>query len=225
MIADDAWIEWCRKFDELRDQMLDLHHSRRMWRTVQAMINAHQDLRSSGIVLYWLTQCYSAFQLIAVRKQTDPDKRSISLWQLLDLLARTPNIASREHFIAELKAEPLRARYLHLHAPAFEIFAEPGQPFVSRKIVGADRDRLTADVAKAKAVVNKLVAHHQDVAKFTDALPTITWGELDIAIDTIGELYTKYYSLRYPGQTLSNLEPDLPIGWDRIFETAWKPPD
>ncbi len=138
---------------------------------------------------------------------------------------KPPSIATRERFIDEVKANPLRAQYIHLHAPTFEIFAEPGQPFVSRAIVEADRDRLMEDAAKAKAVVDKLIAHHQDVAKLTVALPTITWGELDAAIDTIGELYTKYYRLRYPGQMLSNLEPDLPPGWDRIFETAWKRPD
>ena len=50
----------------------------------------------------------------------------------------------------------------------------------------------------------------------------ITWGELDTAINTIGELYKKYYKLRHPGEKLGNLEPDLPAGWDRIFDTAWK---
>ncbi len=50
----------------------------------------------------------------------------------------------------------------------------------------------------------------------------ITWGELDTAIDTVGELYKKYYNLRHPGEKLGNLEPDLPAGWDRLFDTAWK---
>jgi hypothetical protein len=50
----------------------------------------------------------------------------------------------------------------------------------------------------------------------------ITWGELDRAIDTVGDLYKKDYRLRHPGSTLGNLEPELPAGWDRMFATAWK---
>jgi hypothetical protein len=94
---------------------------------------------------------------------------------------------------------------------------------VDKSIVETDRDRLRAVAEAAKRVVDQSVAHQADVTNPGYQGPAlITWGELDTAIDVVGELYKKYYQLRYPGQMLGNLEPDLPPGWDRIFETAWK---
>jgi len=218
------WAGWCTRFDALKDEVLGLHHSRRVWRAVRAMIETNPGVQRSGIAEHWLTQCYSVAQLSGVRRQVDKRKDVVSLWRLLDQLARQPAMATRSWFIAELQSRPESARYVTRLAAEFDAFAGAGNPVTDRSVAEADRDRLWNVAQSAKHVVDQFVAHQTDATArpgYTGPA-LITWGELDTAIDTLGELYRKYYKLRHPGNTVGNLEPDLPAGWDRIFETAWK---
>ena len=222
-ITQSGWARWCSRFDALRDEVLGLHHSRRVWRAVRVMIETNPDVHRSGIAEHWLTECYSVAQLSAVRRQVDRRKDVVSLWRLLDELARKPTMATRSWFAAELQSRPESAPYATRLSAEFDTFAGTGASTVDKRTAEADRDRLWTAAEAAKLVVDQSVAHQTDVtgaARPGTAL--ITWGELDTAIDTVGELYKKYYRLRHPGQVLGNLEPDLPAGWDRIFESAWR---
>jgi hypothetical protein len=187
------------------------------------MIETNPNVNRSGIAEHWLTQCYSVAQLSGVRRQVDKRKDVVSLWRLLDELARQPAMATRSWFIAELKSRPGSVHYLTMLAAEFDTFAGAGNSILDKKVAEADRDRLWAVTQAAKSVVDQFVAHQADATSPGSSGPAlVTWGELDAAIDTVGELYRKYYRLRYPGAMLGNLEPDLPAGWDRIFESAWK---
>lgn len=221
--TEDNWAHWCTHFDALKDEVLGLHHSRRIWRAVRAMIETNPNVHRSGIAEHWLTQCYSVAQMAGVRRQVDRRADAVSLWRLLDQLARQPGIATRAWFVQELQARPQSAPYTATLGDGFDTFAGAGKPSVDKDVARADRDRLSNDAESAKRVVDQSVAHQADATRAGYAgVAIITWGELDTAINTIGELYKKYYKLRHPGEKLGNLEPDLPAGWDRIFDTAWK---
>lgn len=222
-ITQSGWVRWCSRFDALRDEVLGLHHSRRVWREVRFMIETNPDVHRSGIAEHWLTQCYSVAQLSAVRRQVDRRKDVLSLWRLLDELARKPTMVTRSWFAAELQSRPVSAPYVASLSAEFDKFAGHGGAILDRRTAEADRDRLWSVAEAAKLVVDQSVAHLTEVTgAMHSGTALITWGELDTAINTVGELYKKYYGLRYPGQVLGNLEPDLPPGWDRIFESAWK---
>lgn len=217
------WGQWCSQFDALHNEVLGLHHSRRMWRTVRSMIETNPAVRRSGIAEYWMNQSYSVCQLVAVRRQTDGRKGVVSLHRSLDHLARKPSMVTRAWFSQELESNPKSRPYAASLAAGFDDFADPGQAQVKASSVAADRDQLTAAADRAKQVVDESLAHLADPTRGGTGPPAITWGDLDIAVDTIGNLYKKYYRLSHPGAILGNLEPNLPPGWDRIFETAWKP--
>jgi hypothetical protein len=211
--VDEEWRSWCGRFDELHGSILDLFHSRRVWRTIRAAVEVRPDAERSGIVEHWLTRCYSTSQMTAIRRQLDKDRRAASLWRCLDLLEKKPGMATRGRF-----AEQLENRGAGSRVTEFDRFADPGKDYVSRHLVTEDAERLVAAGDIAKTIVNKVVAHHEyrpDVA-----LPEITWGEFDNAIEVVGDLYKKYWGLRHPGGVLSNLVPDLPSGWDRVFVTG-----
>jgi hypothetical protein len=217
------WADWCTRFDALQDEVLGLHHSRGVWRTIRYMIETNPVVQRSGIVEHWLTQCYSVTQLSGVRRQVDQRKDVVSLWRLLDQLARQPSIATRAWFVAQLQARPQSAPYAARLAAEFDAFTSKGSAVLDGSMAASDRDRLRTDAQAAKRVVDQFVAHQADVSRQGSAGPgLITWGELDRAIDTVGDLYKKYYRLRHPGNTLGNLEPELPAEWDRMFATAWK---
>jgi hypothetical protein len=52
-------------------------------------------------------------------------------------------------------------------------------------------------------------------------LGALTFGDLDLAIDAVGDLARKYYRLRHPGDTLWCITPQLPASWLTAFEHAW----
>lgn len=220
LVANNDWQRWCEQFDALHAPVLGLYHSRRVWRTVRAMIETNPAIQRSGIAEQWMTQCYSVCQLAAVRRQVDVRKDVVSLRRSLESLARKPSMATRTWFVSNLSTLAMQ------HpgpAAVFDEFSPGGLPCVEKNLILADRDRLVADAESAKIVVDDSIAHQADFTAGASVPAMITWGELDTAIDTIGELYRKYYRLRHPGQVLGNLVPDLPTGWDLIFEAAWKP--
>jgi hypothetical protein len=72
----------------MHDSILDLFHSRRIWRTIRAMIETNPDVHRSGIIEHWLTRCYTNSQMTAIRRHRD--RRTASLRRSLDLLAERP---------------------------------------------------------------------------------------------------------------------------------------
>jgi hypothetical protein len=213
---------WCGRFDALHDSILDLFHSRRVWRTIRAMIETNLELQRSGIVEHWLARCYTASQMTAIRRQLDRDRRAASLWRSLHLLAKRPALMTRSWFTAQMEARGTDPQYFASVAARFDRFADPGVDSVSTRLVIEDMERLVIAGDTARTIVNKVLAHHE--YRPGAASPEITWVEFDNAIDVVGGLYKKYYELRHPGSVLGNLTPDLPPGWDRMFDTAWKPP-
>jgi hypothetical protein len=208
--VDEEWRSWCDLFDELHSSILDLFHSRRVWQTIRATVEARPDVERSGVIEHWLTRCYSTSQMTAIRRQLDKDRRTASLWRCLDLLGKRPGMVTRGWF-----AEQLENRGAGSHVTEFDRFADPGQDYVSHRLVTKDAERLVTAGDTAKTIVNKVVAHHEyrpDVAP-----PEITWGDFDNAIEVVGDLYKKYWGLRHPGRGLSSLVPGLPSGWDRVL--------
>lgn len=210
-----AWQQWRTQFDHLQSEVMGLIVLRLVWRDIRAMIETNKAIKRSGFAENWLTQCYSVCQLVAVRRQVDSRKDVRSLRRSLDALARKPGMATRDWFVGELAQNP----YAHSLSRGFDVFAPGGQEHVDSALVEADRDRLVSRAENAKRIVDTSLAHLDPARR--EEPPTITWGEFDQAVDTIGELYQKYYALARPGERMS-LKPVVPTGWDRMFETAWK---
>ena len=60
---------------------------------------------------------------------------------------------------------------------------------------------------------NKALAHRDDPIKGGPPPPVITWADLDDAIDTVGRIHKKYFSLCHPAETLGILPPLISPGW------------
>jgi hypothetical protein len=80
----------------------------------------------------------------------------------------------------------------------------------------ADLETLTKGAAKVKRYVDQHVAH-------ADASPvgvTLTFAEVDAAIDGIGELFKKYSNLLTAGSYIE-LEAAIQHDWKAAFEVPW----
>lgn len=205
-----------------------MFHNRAVWRTILAMWDANPEVARGGFAERWVARCYTTTQLIAIRREADADARNnpSSLYRALKGLASNPRMATRlqyEGALASMETGDHIPEVFDDLAAGFNVFAAPGAPFVNSTLIKADLDRLADVSAKAATYATRILAHRTDFNESRPRPLPVTWGELDAAIDTIGELFSKYYRLRWPSMSLASVTPDVPLGWDRMFEAAWKP--
>jgi hypothetical protein len=227
MTREDEWRGWCARFDETHNVVILLFHNRAVWRTIREMIDTNPAVQRTGFAENWLARCYTTTQLVGIRRECDGDKGSIGLRRSLKHLASTPRIATRAWYRSELlrRTPDLTADDLAWRMAGFDDFAQPGAPFVDPALVNADIELLEAALENAETYTNKVIAHRDDIQGEAVKPVSATWGDLDGALNTVGQVHKKYYKLRHAGTVLWNVTP-LPQdhGWDRMFETAWKAP-
>jgi hypothetical protein len=215
--ADEAqWKKWGGDLERIIQETYRTHHYRQLYRGL-AEITQAANLPASAIfdafgVWYVTTQTSS------VRRQLDRTKGTVSLWRLLDDIARNPHVASRERHVAVWVANTPQPVADEAHAN-FDRFAG-----------GRDRDRIDAALVRAdlhqlKAVgevveryANEAVAH----TSIEETRTMLTYAELNAAIDQIGGLVKKYASL-LKATILLQLEPVIQHDWKSPFRQAWIP--
>lgn len=224
MTFEEQWQAWCARSDETHNGVVLLFHNRAVWRTIRKMIDTNPAVEQTGFAENWLARCYTTTQLVGIRRECDGDKDSIGLRRSLKHLSGTPRMATREWYRSELlsRTPGLTEDDLAWRMAGFDDFAGPGKAFIDARLVEEDIARLEAALEKAETYTNKVIAHRDDIRNTAPA--PITWGDLDSALNTVGEIHRKYFKLRHAGGILPVITP-IPqgFGWDKMFETAWKP--
>jgi hypothetical protein len=107
----------------------------------------------------------------------------------------------------------------------FDRFARSGAALIDPAPVTRDIGSLQAVIADVNAFTSKSLAHRDDkVGPDAPSAPTITWADLDAAIDKIGTIHKKYYTLAHPGEALGSLTPLQSLEWTQLCQAAWMPP-
>jgi hypothetical protein len=223
--AQDDWQRWCDDFDKLHNGILRLFHDRAIWRTILAMFDANPGVARGGFGEYWLGSCYTDSMLIGIRRETGDDARSIGILRSLSKLAGKPQIASRFWYEQEVRQrnQGRDAENLAELDSGFNIFAAPGQPFIDAARVRQDIATLKAVIKRVNDYTNKTIAHRADDPRGVPADSAVTWGELDAALDAVGNIYKKYYRLRHAGEAFGILTPLKSPACVQMFQTAWMP--
>ncbi len=225
MTTEDDWKRWCERFDRTHNGVIRLFHDRAIWRIILAMLEANKHVTRGGFGEYWLGSCYTASQLISIRRETGADSDSIGIRRSLNSLEGNPRVATRAWHRQQIVQRGHQGEDLDCLASGFNRFAAPGQPFIDPALVRQDITALQAVITRVNRYTNKTLAHRDDdISRGAPRAPDITWAELDAAIDAIGTIHKKYFSLRHPGESLWALTPLTPPGWIRLFGTAWMPP-
>lgn len=227
MTAQDDWQRWCDRFDKTHNGVIRLFHDRAIWRTILAMLDANPKVARGGLGEYWLGSCYTDSMFVGIRRETGADNGSIGIRRSLNGLASNPRMASRNWYEQEFRRRGHQGRdaweLAELDA-GFNIFAAPGRPFIDAERVKRDITTLDAVISRVNTYTTKTISHRDDTVLGAPTALAVTWGELDAALDAVGNIYKKYYRLRHPGEALGPLTPLKSPGWIQIFETAWMPP-
>jgi len=222
--AEDDWQRWCARFDQTEKGVLRLFHDRGIWRTILAMLDDNPEVHRGSFGEHWLGWCYTTTQLIAVRRECDDDDNSAGILRSLKALASTPRMATRSWYIQQINQREHGDLDPGQSDAGFNMFAAASAPFISAALVQQDIDSLSAVITKVNTFTTKNLAHRDDITSRVPA-PAVTWGELDSAIDAVGNIQKKYYRLRHPGESLGALTPLISPGWIQMFGAAWMRPE
>jgi hypothetical protein len=217
---DDLHAKWLKWLKQVQDETHTLWLYRDYYRGLAEMTQANDDIPPSTF-FDALGVWYAAAQMTGVRRQLDRDKRSVSLWRLLTDIADHPEVMRRERHVAlwledavddidrELRTAEANKNY--------DKFAGPGDDQIAPERTLEDRERLEHLAEPVTVFVNKRVAHSDE-----ENLPAApTYGELDAAVDELGELLKKYVSL-LEAAWLVEVAPVHQEPWERAFTVAWK---
>ncbi|KIQ63107.1 hypothetical protein TR51_30450 [Kitasatospora griseola] len=222
--ADDKWQKWCVQFDAAGTDIQTMFHNRHVWTTIEDMwVRTGGQIELNTIVQNWFIRNYVSTQCTGIRRECDEDSRTSSLARCLRRLIESPTMANRTRYEAVVMANPeIKDEHKASVIRGFDHFA------LTPETSCLDQDRIEADVAALHAAAmttryytNKIIAHRQ----FTDEKITLSWHDLNRALNTVGAVFKRYYRLRHPGSSLGNLGVDLPLGWEQPFRSAWCPED
>jgi len=177
----DTWTGW---IDTIHKDVTDLVIGWHIFWDVQGIIKRNPKIQKPSSFYGWLGMTYTAWGSMAVRRQLDND--SVSLKKLLDEIAKTPDILSRERYVSayattlmggseadapvESAAQGMQGGAYALSGAeaeeianrSFDEFAGRGGQHVRKDAIECDVSRLREVGEKIKTFADKKIAHLLD---------------------------------------------------------------
>jgi hypothetical protein len=193
--------------------VLGLHHNRNAYRTVGKIVDDNGTLPSS-LFFNYAQRTYATTQCAAIRRQAYPS-RVVSLASLFAEIADEPERMTRE-------------RYVALHEDPDPYFQELAKKTFTEKFAGDVWDHIDpaiveSDLAKLRGAAETIEKHTDRNIAHADrvgAKALATFGEIDTAIDVVGELFRKY-ALLLTAAGWATLEPVPQEDWLSVFRQPW----
>lgn len=169
MNDNQCFAKWDKWLEKIYIDIQRLLINRYIFREVQKIIEANPRIQIASSFYEWMGSVYANDAVIGVRRQVDPDKRSISFARLLAEIRDNPQVLSRSRFVALYKSNPSRGHR------DFDGFAGQGNAHVDPAKVDDDLDQLKQQTQNLKKYANRRVAHFDHRALKTPP----TFQELD----------------------------------------------
>jgi hypothetical protein len=208
-----SWWVWLST--HIRPEVYGMHLHRHVWQETQSVLRANPALPES----YWwdfLAETYAVTQTIALRRQVDTRRGTISLVRLLDRIARHARLVTRDYFLSHYGDDRRAVVLGEQHWE--ETFAGRVGDHLDSAIPRADLAALTAAVSEVKNYVDEHLAHRSEEAQ--PAQVTVTFEDVHAAIDAVGHAYRKYFGL-VSGATMLRLTPEIQGDWKAVFRQPW----
>jgi hypothetical protein len=218
MTDDERWGAWCADFDEVVREMTALFHTRWMWRTITDLL---EGVDQHVLVNNYLLRTYVGTVCTAVRREVDRDSRTTSLARCLTQLIESPYFATRSRYAALVREAATDLELIPRGVSAFDRFAPNGGQHVDPTVVQSSLDRLDSAAGPIRKYTNQVLAHRQRKSGEVDAV-SVSFPEINHALDELGAVTKEYWSLRHPGQILGNLTPITGLDFLHVFDVPWR---
>jgi len=176
------WKHW---IGQLANAITTVMVYREIWGMMAAAIDANPAIPRT-LAMDYLAGTYTQSQAVAVRRLVDLDPDVISLARLLDSIAAHPRLIARDWWIGQFEEIDRRAS-----AGVGRDLRRCGARLRRSANRGSDLSDLRAEADRVKTLVDKVLAHR--VENYSG--PMVTQSDLNAALDTIGQLFQKYYML------------------------------
>jgi hypothetical protein len=207
---------WLTILETVRKEIHEVHHHREIWDFFNTELPKQPDF---GIVHAALARWYVDSQAAAIRRIYEAkDKRSLGAL-LKSLEAHASELTRADylklwHQLSEPNGDE-HGVFRRMANDTFDGFAGPGGAHLDPQVVAADRERLKAAAHKVARWADENVAHIGRKGSVT-----VTFGELEEAIDLVGELLQRYYLL-LDGGSLMSVKPEIQEPWQTPFTKPW----
>lgn len=218
---DQQWLSWSKHFDAAEIEIFGLFHTRSMWRAITHVLET-SEVQQHAAVTNHLLRTYVSTVCSAIRREADSDSRTSSLARSLTRLIEAPKTITRDRFVG-LYAERFGLESSTEAMENFDSFAPHGGDVVDRHILQLDLVRLTEAAGSVKIYTDRVVAHRQRPELETVPI-SLTFGQIDHAIDELGEVTKHLYLLRHPGDSLGQVTPILDLSFLNMFKSSWLAP-
>jgi hypothetical protein len=187
----ELWRTWLGeepKNPSIYQDVVSIYAARAIWWGFNSIYGkAPEEARKDATFQQWIASNYYTSQAIGIRRQADVRTDVISLAALMKRVAAAPEVLSRERFSdARGRDEDASRDFDTLTGAVGLDHIDPASPI-------DDLERLRDGTESVRTWATKEVAHY-DPNKGTFEVG-LTYGDLHAAIDLIGELFKKYYSL------------------------------
>lgn len=213
----DKWVEWLgdgAKPGTISKDVVGMRAARRVWEGLQTIVGvAPDEAKKYGTFHSWANGNYIRSQGLAVRRQVEVRYDVVSLGRLLDGIAKSPNVISRNRYLAQL----------HPTTPDmgnefFDALVGPGAAAIDPATPLAHLEQLQQETARVKKWVDKEVAHYdRRTGQFSQQL---TFGDVHRGMDAIFRVKNHYNRLLLGSTTSGSVIMDP---WEAVFRVAWIP--
>lgn len=175
------------------------------------MIDANPNLQVPSAFYGWMRSVYVNDMTIAIRRQVDWDRRTISFVRLMQEIEDHPEVISRRRFVGKYQR-----RLKNMGHRTFERFARPGAEQIDPRVIRQHRKELVTAQRRLREFVNRYVAHQSRYRM--RRLPTHI--ELDSCVDLLERL-VKEYALLLEQVSLAQVVPAIQYDWKKPFRVPW----
>jgi hypothetical protein len=211
--ADFLFEKWSKWIDVLDAEILNLYSQRHVFQTVQAMLQNNPKLHvHPNTFNQWVAFWYSSSMSVAVRKQADRNRDSISYRRLLEGIKANPSVLSRDRlkrlYVSDIYTEGDANLWLD------QVFGV-GRAHIDFNVVNQEIGELEKKCASVSHFVNKRIAHHDQ----NDFIALPKFSDLHETIDHLGALHQKYFGIfKCLGTELLT---QYTYDWTSIFRLPW----
>lgn len=199
--------------DEVRDAARQLAVRRRTFHEVADLMMSTPRATSPGYFYQWMWGVYVDSVTVAIRRMTDRGRGARSFVRFLHELGEVSSSLSRAWHV-ELWGQGMEAEGHEF----FDQIAGAGARSLPRRVATQDAEAITAAAKAVADFASTRVAHKFELSL---ASSSVTFGQVNRAIDAIGELVQKYGMLLTA--TSRELLPHRLYDWREPFRVAWAP--
>ncbi len=209
---DNRFNKWNKWLDIIYLEIRSLSVNRNIFWEVQNIIKNNPKIQKPSSFYEFLGSTYVVSALMGVRRQIKINKDSISFAKLLKEICDTPEILSRDRFVALYKGSTVE----HLANRHFDKFAGKVGSHVDSDLIRLNLEELKIKVRKCEKFADQRIAHFDKRA--SKNIPT--FKDLDDCINFLEELIKMCYLL-FRAVSLTSILPVYQYDWKAIFREPW----